>query len=138
MKHFLHQISSVLMAIVVLFSTMSFTLSEHYCGGDLVDSSLFTKVDVCSMDLQKSSSENDSCDNNNNCCKDIIKHIEGQSDLKINFSSLNLEQQQFVASFAYTYMNLFEGIDKNNIPVNNYSSPLVDKDITVFYRVFRI
>lgn len=127
-----------MMAFVVLLSTMSFTVSEHYCGGDLMDSALFSKADVCSMDMQKTSSENDSCDNDNNCCKDIIKHIEGQSDLKINFSSLNFEQQVFVASFTYAYINLFEGFAINIIPFKYYTPPLLVSDILVLDQVFLI
>ncbi len=138
MKLFLRKISAIVMAFVVLLSTMSFTISEHYCGGDIVDSALFSKVDVCGMDMQKTSSENDSCDNDNNCCKDIVKHIEGQSDLKVDFSSLNFEQQIFVASFAYSYINLFEGFKTNGNSFNYYFSPLVDKDFNILYRVFRI
>lgn len=138
MKHFLRKISAIIMAFVVLLSTMSFTISEHYCGGGLLDVSLFSKVEVCNMDMQKTSSENDSCDNNNNCCKDVIKHIKGQSDLKVDFSSLNFGQQIFVASFAYSYINLFEGFKTNRNSLNYYFSPLVDKDFNILYRVFRI
>ncbi|HCE54250.1 MAG: hypothetical protein APF83_07430 [Lutibacter sp. BRH_c52] len=140
MKQFLRKISAIVLAFVVLFSTMSFTISEHYCGGDLVDSALFSKVDICNMDMymQKTSSENDSCDNNNNCCKDIIKHIEGQSDLKVDFSSLNFEQQVFVASFTYAYLNLFEGLAVNIIPFKYYTPPLLITDIHVLDQVFLI
>jgi len=140
MKHFLREISAIIMAFVILLSTMSFTISEHYCGGDLVDSSLFSKVDVCNMDMymQKTSSENDSCNNNNNCCKDIIKHIEGQNDLKVDFSSLNFEQQIFVTSFAYSYINLFEGLKENIIPFKYYTPPFLVTDILVLDQVFLI
>ena len=41
------------MALLVLFSTFSFTLASHYCGDVLVDSSLFGKVETCGMEVQK-------------------------------------------------------------------------------------
>lgn len=140
MKQFLSKISAIFMAFVVLLSTMSFTVSEHYCGGDLVDSALFSKVDICNMDMymQKTSSKNDSCDNNNNCCKDIIKHIEGQNDLKVDFSSLNYEQRVFVTSFTYAYLNLFEGLKENIIPFKYYTPPFLVTDILVLDQVFLI
>ncbi|WP_455429473.1 HYC_CC_PP family protein, partial [Maribacter hydrothermalis] len=37
MKKFYHKILSVIMAFVVLLSTMSFTIDFHYCGDLLVD-----------------------------------------------------------------------------------------------------
>lgn len=138
MKQLFRKISAIVMAFVVLLSTMSFTISQHYCGGEIVDSALFSKVDACSMDMQKTSSENDSCDNDNNCCKDIIKHIEGQSDLKVDFSSLNYEQQVFVAFFVYSYINLFEGLKENIIPFKYYTTPFLVTDILVLDQVFLI
>ena len=52
MKDFYKKISAILMAVVVLFSTMSFTISEHYCGDKLVDSALFSKAEFCGMEMQ--------------------------------------------------------------------------------------
>ena len=49
MKLFIKKITALLMAFVVLFSTMSFTISEHYCGDHLVDSGLFSKAENCGM-----------------------------------------------------------------------------------------
>jgi hypothetical protein len=138
MKQLFKKISAIIMALVVLFSTMSFTVSEHYCGGYLLDSALFSKADVCSMDVQKTSSEKDSCNNDKNCCTDITKHIEGQSDLRIDFLSLNFEQQIFVASFAYAYLNLFEGPAKNIIPFKHYTMPFLVTDILVLNQTFLI
>lgn len=138
MKQLLKKISAIIMAFVVLLSTMSFTVSEHYCGGNLVASAIFSKIAVCGMDMQKKVPLKDSYDNDNNCCKDVVKHFECQNELNTNFSTLNFEQQQFVASFVYSYINLFEGFNKNTIPSNNYSPPMADKDINVLYRVFRI
>ena len=37
MKKFLHKSMAILMAVVVLFTTMSFTVDMHYCGDSLVD-----------------------------------------------------------------------------------------------------
>lgn len=44
MKQTFRKISSLLTAIVVFLSTMSFTIDMHYCGDILVDSAIFEKV----------------------------------------------------------------------------------------------
>jgi hypothetical protein len=54
MKKVFLKLSSFCMALLVLFSTFSFTtLASHYCGDVLVDSSLFGKVETCGMEVQK-------------------------------------------------------------------------------------
>ena len=44
LKEILYRTMSVLMACVVLLSTMSFTVDLHYCGDTLVDTAIFQKV----------------------------------------------------------------------------------------------
>jgi len=138
MKQVINKIAAVLMAFVVLFSTMSFTISEHYCGDYLVNSSLFSKAESCGMEMQKPSPTKDCSVNKDNCCSDVLTHIEGQSELKTDLSNLNFDQQVFVASFVYTYVNLFEGLDRNVVPFKNYSPPLIVRDIQVLDGVFLI
>lgn len=138
MKQLLRKISAIVMAFVVLLSTMSFTVSEHYCGHQLVDIGLFSKAESCGMELQKPASSNDCELKKSDCCKDEVKQFTGQNELNTSFSTLNFEQQIIVASFAYAYLNLFEGSDLNTAPYEHYTPPLVDKEITVLYQVFLI
>ena len=114
MKAFIKNIASVFLAFLVLFSTMSFSISEHYCGDVMVARSLFTKAESCGMNMQKQAPSDDCSALKKNCCKDVVKQIEGQDELKISFDKLVLDQQLFIASFVYTYINLFEGLDKKN------------------------
>ena len=46
MKQSYRKISSFLTAIVVLLSTMSFTIDMHYCGDTLVDAAIFEKIGI--------------------------------------------------------------------------------------------
>lgn len=138
MKQSFKKIGAILMTFVVLFSTMSFTVSEHFCGGHIVASALFSKAESCGMKMENPSPNKDCGIKKDNCCKDVVKQIKGQNELKIDFSTLNFKQQIFVTSFVYTYVNLFEGFNKNNIPYKYYSPPLVDRDINVLYSVFLI
>lgn len=138
MKHILRKISAIMMAFVVLFSTMSFTFSEHYCGHNLVDIGLFSKAEACGMEMQKpASSEN--CElSKSDCCKDEVTQFTGQNELNTSFSSLNFEQQIFVASFVYAYVNLFDGLSLNIVPFKYYTPPLLVTNIQVLDQVFLI
>jgi len=138
MKQFFVKIASILMALVVLFSTMSFTVSQHYCGGELVNSAIFSKAKSCGMEIQKPATTKDCSIQKKDCCKDVIKQIEGKKVVKTEAQQLTNYQQIIVASFVYTYINLFEGLEKNNIPFKNYTPPLLVTDIHIVDQVFLI
>lgn len=128
MKSFLHKTLAICMAILVLFTTMSFTVNMHYCGDSLVDLALFQNAQTCGMEQQQT----DHCSegiSEDPCCTDKQVVIEGQDDLKISFDNLNFEQQVFVATFFYTYIDLFEGLDTNVVPFRDYKPPLLIRDI---------
>lgn len=122
----------MLLALLVLFSTVSFTIEKHYCGDVLVDVSVFVEAEKCAMEaleiLQKKT-----------CCKDEVNVVKGQDELKVSsFDDLNFEQQQFITAFANTYINGFESIPKQTIPHKNYSPPNLVADIQVLDQVFII
>ncbi|MCM5662508.1 HYC_CC_PP family protein [Galbibacter mesophilus] len=139
MKKIFHKILSVLMAFVVMFTTMSFTVDMHYCGDSLVDFSFFTKAETCGMEKVQATT---GCENpimsKKSCCSDqkIVK--ENIDDLKTSFNKLTFEQQTFVATFFYTYINLFEGLDENIVPFKDYSSPFIERDVQTLYETYLI
>ncbi|MUU77496.1 hypothetical protein GN138_03490 [Winogradskyella sp. HL2-2] len=116
------------MTFVVLFSTMSFTVNMHYCGDTLVESAIFQKAKGCGMEMEKPSTEECSI-TKKNCCDDKQLAIEGQDELQLQVDKITFEQQVFIASFVYTYINLFEGLDKNVSSFEEYKPPLVVKQI---------
>ena len=137
MKQVFHKIMSLLMAFVVLFSTLSFTVNMHYCGDTLVETAIFHKAKGCGMEMEKPSTDGCSI-MKKNCCDDKQLVIDGQDELQLSFDKLTFEQQQFIASLVYTYINLFEGFDENKIPHRTYEPPLVVKDIQKLDEVYLI
>nr|WP_317235796.1 hypothetical protein [Aestuariivivens insulae] len=124
----LHRIMSVFMAVVVLCSTMSFTINMHYCGDTLVETAVFHKAKGCGMEMQMPSSAQCSVEKNN-CCSDKKIVVEGQDELQLKIDKVSFEQKLFIASFIYTYVNLFEGLDKNVTAYEDYRPPLVIRQI---------
>ncbi|GAA3603023.1 hypothetical protein GCM10022396_20520 [Flavivirga amylovorans] len=126
----------MLLALLVLFSTVSFTIEKHFCGDVLVDISIFTEADKCAMEAYEIALEKVT---KKPCCKDVVDVIEGQNKLKFSsFEDLDFEKQQIIASYAYTYINLFEELPKLTIPHKNYSPPNLVTDIQVLDQVFLI
>lgn len=128
------------MAFIVLFSTMSFAVDMHYCGDHMVDFSLFEKVDSCMMkpEMSTSSSECALMDMDMDCCSDIAIVVEGQDDLNISFNQLTFDQQLFFASFIYSNLYLFEGLDQNVMPFKDYSPPPLIREIQILDQTFLI
>lgn len=121
------------MAIVVLFSTLSFTIESHYCGSNLIDTAVFTKVKKCGMEPSSEASLIKSC------CKDEVVVLVGQDKLKLNaFSDLDLNQQFALVSFLYSYVSLFESLPKQIIPHRDYAPPNLIFDIQVLDETFLI
>jgi hypothetical protein len=128
MKQFFHKIMSLAMAFVVLFSIMSFTVNMHYCGGTLVETAIFQKVKGCGMEMEKPSTEGCSI-TKKNCCDDKQLAIEGQDELQLQVDNITFEQHLFIASFVYTYINFFEGLENNVSSYEEYKPPLVIRRI---------
>ncbi|WP_242157470.1 HYC_CC_PP family protein [Aestuariivivens sediminis] len=137
MKQRLHKIWAFVMALVVVFSTMSFTINMHYCGDTLVETALFHKAKGCGMEMSGPVTEGCTV-TKKNCCEDKQLTVEGQDELQLSVQNMSLDQHLFIASFVYTYMNLFEGLSETIIPFKDYSPPLVERDIQVLYEVYLI
>lgn len=131
-----HKICSIAIALLVLLSTISFTMEKHFCGDTLIDVAIFSKANTCGMDmdaLAKISPEK------KDCCKDELEIVKGQDQLKkTSFEDLYVDQQFFLTAFVYSFTNLFEGLPEQVIPHKDYSPPNLVTDIQVLDQVFII
>jgi hypothetical protein len=135
-KQVLHKTSSILLALLVLFSTVSFTIEKHFCGDTLIDVAVFSEAQKCAMEAFEMEQ---ALITKKNCCKDELESIKGQDELKMSkFEDLQFDQQVFLESFVYSYVNLFEGLSQQIIPHKNYSPPNLVQDIHILDQVFLI
>lgn len=123
MKRVFHKISAFVMAFVVLLSTMSFTVSMHYCHGELVDTAIFQKAHGCDMENGERNMKM------TGCCNDQEIHIEGQDELKVPVADLSLSQQVFVASFLHSYIELFQTTEERKNAFFDYPPPFTVRQI---------
>jgi hypothetical protein len=135
-KQVLHKTSSILLALLVLFSTVSFTIEKHFCGDTLIDVAVFSEAQKCAMEAFEMEQ---ALITKKNCCKDELESIKGQDELKMSkFEDLQFDQHVFLESFVYSYVNLFEGLSQQIIPHKNYSPPNLVQDIHILDQVFLI
>ncbi|WP_289044204.1 hypothetical protein [uncultured Olleya sp.] len=136
-KEILHKSLSFVMALVVLFSTLSFTVERHYCGDFLVDTAVFTKAKSCNKDV--SHTDEETVVVMKPCCKNEVDVVKGQDQLKNNsFDDLDFKTQSFITTLVLSYFDLFESLPKLKIPHKNYDPPSLIVDYQVLHDVYII
>lgn len=118
------------MALLVLASTVSWTVDKHICMGRVMDISLFSHADGCGMDMDM--------DMETSCCDDESFTVQGQDDLKISFENFDLDQQVFLVSFVQTYFQLFEIDSEEPSTFSEYNPPPLIRDVQVLDQIFLI
>lgn len=123
-----------MLAVLVLASTMSFKVESHYCGDNLVDTSIFSEAKKCGgMDTEEVVYVKKPC------CKDTVDIVKGQDDLNtVDFPYVSTMTQFTLSAFIYTYYNIFESVPKRIIPHKDYAPPNLIKDIHVVYETYLI
>jgi hypothetical protein len=120
-KHFLHKMFSVFLALIVLSSTMSFTIEKHFCGDKLIDVALFSELNKCNMDSSSIDLEEFV---KKMCCKDEVNIVTGQDELLMHdFDDLSMDIQTalFEVTRSINHLVSVELLSKKSF--NDYSPP---------------
>ncbi len=138
MNTVLNKIVSLNLVLLVLLSTFSVTIEKHFCGDFLVDVAYFVKSKGCA-DMNEASCDDVETIKKKNCCKDEIEQLQGQDNLKKeSLEKLTFEQQEFLMTFVYSYINTFKILAKHSISFRHYRPPNLIKDIHILHEVFII
>ena len=136
MKNFLHRSTAMLLAFLVVLSTLSFTIEKHFCGDNLIDVSLFANAKKCGMEALEIEMAKLT---KKNCCKDVVNVFQGQKELKSsNFDDLTFQQQVFLQAYVISYIDLFKNLPEQVVPFKEYSPPKIVKDIHLLDEVYLI
>lgn len=135
MKEMIKNIGAVLMAIVVLFSTMSFTIHNKYCNDELIDTALYLNSDSCESDEAK-----EDCLLSDECCSQEKIVVFGQNELQSNSATFSvLKKYFFVTDLTEFYLCTFKRIYHNkDILKQEYSPPILIVDTQSIHQVFVI
>ena len=116
---------------------MSFTIDKHYCGETLVDVSYFGKAKGCGME-SKTMNLDAPKKKKKKCCKDETIVIESSTFDKEKIHSVQIVDLDFVFSYAYSYINLYQNLVLEKEYYKDFSPPDIDEDIQVLQQVFLI
>ncbi|MGB3607104.1 MAG: hypothetical protein WBA19_08110 [Psychroserpens sp.] len=124
------------MALLLLMSTVSFTIEKHFCGDILIAVAVLGEVEKCAMEAFENEQEQIT---NRSCCKDILDVVEGQNQLTVNtFEDLEIDQQLFLYAYFKAENLLFEALPKERIPHAFYTPPNLIVDLQKLDQVFLI
>lgn len=138
MKSIFRNIISFALAVIVLLSTFTFSITEYYCLDELVDFSLFRSFNNGPLDVESVSDYEGNNFQEKNCTDSIAKIIEGEHVFKTDAAELTFEQPTFSAFLGYSNWNIFESLDLEFVPLFEYPPPLLVNDIHVLDEVFLI
>lgn len=126
MRSLSQKIGAILLAQLLLFSTLSFTMDMHFCGKILVDFSLFHPAEDCGMSAMSDLMAD------MGCCSDVELAVQGQDQME-QAASLPELQVQVAAIFqaVYTYVLPDLAERQRDIPFDDYSPPPRVTDIPV-------
>ena len=134
MKQFTTKIGAVLMTLIVLLSTMSFTINQRYCDGNLVDTTLFSKSESCKIVVQSNC-----CEITEECCDHEQIIIDGQKELPSRIVVESpLLKQYFVVSLQNFYLEKYDFHFESNVFYKKYIPPSLVFSKQIVHQVFII
>ena len=141
MKDFLSKISAISLAILVFVSSSYVVIDSHFCCGNVVDSSILGRADICKMDMISCKLENTSTSRlKGNCCYNT-KYYKSAELFKQN-KTIVVDTQQFNFTPHFylltTTNDLFIESEVNINYYKDYKPPLITKDILVLVQRFLI
>lgn len=137
MKAFIKKIMATILSLIVLFSSMSFTIDKHFCGETLIDVSYFGEADKCGMEGMEMNSTAKKV-KKKKCCKDETIFVESSTFDKEKLITLQSVDLEFVFSYAYSYINLYQSITLEKEYYKDFSPPDVEQDVQVLHQTFLI
>ncbi|EDP94090.1 hypothetical protein U8527_10965 [Kordia algicida OT-1] len=136
MFQFLKHISAVALAFLMLFSTFSFTINKHTCGGVPVSFSIGIPAETCGMEVDNNNSEQTTFQKSS-CCDDISTFIQGQDELSSS-QEASFITHTFINAFVYSYIYVLPTEDTEKAIYKPYVPPPLIKDIQLLDETFLI
>ena len=143
------QKSAILLSMLVLFSSMSFNFSMHFCMGQLESIALFQQAKPCEMVTQPAPCVHDhngsrECEHNRahtakkGCCEDHLLQVEGQDELAQVAASVSMPDFHMVAVLYALVSFISSAPTVDYYSYKDYSPPLIERDIPVLVQSFLI
>jgi len=134
MKRQITKIGAVFMTLIVLLSTMSFTIHNRYCSGDLVDTTLFSESESCKIIVL-----NNCCEITEDCCNHEEIIIDGQKELPSRITvDLPIIAQYFILNSSNLFLENYSFKFKKTVFYREYIPPSLVFNKQIAHQVFII
>jgi hypothetical protein len=129
-------ILSIAFALLVLFSSSSFMVGIHLCGGQIENIALFTKSDGCDMEKKMPACHKPQT---KPCCDDETIIHNGE-DFKVTITDVSISPNP-ASDMELPHVIISEVIPSAPVSLtsfHHYSPPLRAADLTISFKVFLI
>lgn len=129
---------SVILSLVILITSMGFTVSSHVCGGKRVKTVISVgKADVsCGMEKNANNCASKK-QMKPNCCQDEVQLIQNDEDYTQQLTNFDFSPD-FLIAFITSYVELFENETTEADFFSDHSPPPLIRDIPVLIQSFLI
>lgn len=143
MKQKTQHITAVFLALLVLFSSVSFTVNKHICGGEIASVAYFVPADDCGMQMavcENYSSNKKTSFDKEPCCKDVSEIIKGNTIQQQALESITIAQPAaIIVPFITIQTNTANFFTSVRNSVSYYQPPpLIKQHRQDVLQVFRI
>ena len=139
MKLIMRNFWVLLMAFLVLSSSLSYGVSKHFCAGKVASVSYFSFAEACQYGnaISKSNLDRSQQLQEKSCCEDNYKFVKGNDFLEDTISLVNI--LKFKSVFFERYDEFFESkVLKHKIFFLKYFAKVPPKDRTVLFQKYLI
>lgn len=136
----IHSILTVLLALLVLVSSTSFSVNMHVCGGHVSSVALVQKAAPCPMEVMPPCHRGIHLEKKSNgCCEDKSVVFEGKDfSSKVEHISFELQNSSWIAELPYIISIIPSSYTQAYSSFTLYKPPLLSQDISVLVHSFQI
>ncbi|MGC1514395.1 MAG: hypothetical protein WA810_02365 [Maribacter sp.] len=133
MKVLIFKLQAISMALLLLLSTISWTVGMHICQGKVTDIAFFSQAADCCMESGVTTIPNDK-----ECCGDEIRTLAGQNELHFNGIDFDFLPSVFLTIDRISVVHPFHALSKKEGNPSSYPRPLQVRDLNILHQVFLI
>ena len=130
------KIVSTIMAVAVVTASFSFSIEQHFCGANLVDVSVVSKLESCCKSSEKIDHSLQFAQTP--CCSNISIVFEGFDNYQNAISTEFITAPVFVGTPAVQIPVAYVFETTRKVPYANYNPPPLITDIQLRDQVFLI
>lgn len=116
---------SISLLMLFITATIGVTVSKHFCGGKLADTSLFSAASCGCGDK----------DMEGNCCSNESEFFQMDEDYIITSADIDFKLK-FTLAFLSAFIDSFFIEEYNSSDYSNYKPPLLNSDIPILVQSF--